>query len=350
MKNLHDYLDINEDVDNYRFNNDENYRKDIIDKNLEKNAITYKYPENKFYLACFDALNDDIYFQDYFTDELIKKTCLLNRHLEKYQKRVDVLRSYWEKIVKLTGFDQWSYISDKTKEYFKRPIYSDFLWPETKGIFTNHYNNFIPSVIKNYKDCEFEITVHLNCFDNELIEYNNNEKKENKDNNEQNDDNNNQNNIFNKTYEEFSYTLKIPMLYVVNCLIQDTLDALKIFLLSKMKEEKNKKKEEEENNENDNMNEDYNIKSGLSINYKSLKRGISVNNINQEAAKKNILSEEYLNYKKKFNIIKQNEKSKEYQYIFKIANFEEYLYGDNPIGCYPTANTLVDTFLPVISK
>ena len=347
MKNLkQDFFEFNEEVDNYRLNNDENYRKDWIDKNLEKNAITYKYPENKFYLACFDALNDDIYFQDYLTDEIINKTCLLNRHIEKYQKRVEVLRNYWKKIVKLTGFDQWSYISDKTKEYFKRPIYSDFLWPENKEIFTNHYNNFIPSVIKNYKDCEFEITVHLNCFDNELIEYNNNEGKENKSNNEQHTDDKNKNNLFNKSYEEFSYTCKIPMLYVVNSLIQDTIDALKIFLLNKMKEEKNKIKEEEQDNDNEN-NEESNYKNISNNNYKSLKRGISMNNGIQDIPKKNILSEEYLHYKKKFTIIKQNEKSKEYQYIFKISKFEEYLYGDNPIGSYECIYSLVRQYKKV---
>ena len=89
MKNIiqNDYLEMNEEFDNYRLNNDENYRKDWVDKMLEKNAITYKYPERKFFLACYDALKDEIYFQDYFTDDIIRKTCLLNRHIEEYQRR-----------------------------------------------------------------------------------------------------------------------------------------------------------------------------------------------------------------------------------------------------------------------
>ena len=276
MKNIiqNEYLEINEEIDNYRLNNDEKYRIEWIDKMLEKNAISYKFPERKFYLACFDALRDEIYFQDYFTDEIIRKTCLLNRHIENYQKRKNILRSYWQKIVKLTGFNQWSYISQRTKEYLKRPIYSDFICPETKGIFTNHYHNFIPSVIKNYQECEVEITAHLNCFDDELIEYTNNE---NKDNNEENIDEKTRNNIFNKTYDEFKYSCKIPMLYVVNSLIQDTIDELKIFLLSKMKEEKNKIKVDEENNDMDLINEEYNNINYLKGNYKNFKNGISLN-------------------------------------------------------------------------
>ena len=329
-----DFLKINEDFDIYRFDNDENYRKENIDKYLEKNSITYKYPERKFYLACFDALNDEIYFQDYFTDEIISKTFLLYRQKEKYKKRKQILRNYWEKIVELTGFNKWSYISDRTKEYFKRPIYSGFICPETKGIFINHYHNFIPAVIKNYEECEIEITAHLNCFDEELIEYNKNENKENKEdkeNKEENLDENNQQNYFNKTLDKFKYTCKIPVLYVVNSLIQDAIDELKIFLLNKKKEEKYKGKEDEDNDEFDVINEEYNQKNKFNGKYKGMNRS----NNNQEIEKrKNKLSEQCLLYKKLFEIIKQNEKNKEYQYIFKIARFEEYILGNNPIGSY----------------
>ena len=150
--------DSDEELDNYRLTTDEKYRKEWIDNKVKKNAITYKFNEMKFYLACFDALNNEIYFQDYFTNQIIKKNYLLNNQLKKYQDRINVLQSYWEKIKALTGFGQGSYISNKTKEYFKRPIFSGFLYPETKGIFTDHYHNFIPSVIKNYKECEIEIT------------------------------------------------------------------------------------------------------------------------------------------------------------------------------------------------
>ena len=151
MKNIiqNDYQEMNEEFDNYRLNNDEKYRNNWVDKMLEKNAITYKYPERKFFLACYDALLDEIYFQDYFTDDIIRKTCLLNKHIEDYQNRLKALRDYWEKIVTLTDFNKWSYVSEKSKNYFKRPIYSDFICPETKEIFSNHYHNSIPSIIKN---------------------------------------------------------------------------------------------------------------------------------------------------------------------------------------------------------
>ena len=342
MKNIiqNDYLETNEEIDNYRLNNDDKYRKDWVDKMLVKNAITYKYPERKFFLACFDALKDEIYFQDYFTDDIIRKTCLLNKHIENYQKRINVLRSYWKKIVNLTDFNKWSYISERTKKYFKRPIYSDFICPETKGIFSNHYHNFIPSILKNYKECEIEITAHINCFDDELIEYNN----ENKDNNVENINNNDQGYIFNKIYEDFKFTCKVPMLYVVNCLIQDAIDNLKIFLLNKIKEEKDKMKEEEENNEIDNIDEEYNRKKYIN---KNIKKGISINNTNQEIIKKNISSEELLFYEKKLYVVKRNEKNKDYQFIFKISRFEEYIFGNNPIGSYESIYTLIRQYKKV---
>ena len=334
-----DYYEVIEDFDNRRYNDKEEYRKECNDKMVEINAIKYKYPERKFYLACFDALTKEIYFQDYFTNEIISKTCLLNKHEKSYNKRINILWNYWEKIVNLTDFNKWSYISERTKEYFKRPIYSGFICPENKAIFTNHYHNFIPSVIKNYKECEIEVKAHINCFDDELVEYNN---IENKDNNEEiTEEKTKNNNLFIKTYDEFKFSCKIPMLYVVNSLIQDALDELKIFLLNKMKEENIKMRTEEENNEIEIMDEEYNPK-----NFKGLNRVISLNT-NQEIPKKSKLSEKYAHYKKQFSIIKQNEKNKEYQFVFKTAKFEEYIFGNNPISSYQSIYTSIRQFKKV---
>jgi len=136
------------------------------------------------------------------------------------------------------------------------------------------------------------------------------------------------------------------MLYVVNSLIQDTIDELKIFLLSKMKEEKNKIKVDEENNDMDLINEEYNNINYLKGNYKNFKNGISLNQ-NQDTGKKNTLSSEYLFYKKQFSIIKQNEKNKEYQFVFKTSKFEEYLWGNNPIGSYESIYTAIRQYKKV---
>ena len=331
MKNIiqYDDLEIDDEYDNYRLSTDEKYRKNWIDIMLRKNAITYKFNDRKFYLACFDALKNEIYFQDYFTNQIIRKTNLLNEHIEKYDKRINILHSYWDKIVKLTDIGQSSYISDKTKEYFKRPIYSGFLYPETKGIFTNHYHNLIPSVIKNYKECEVEITAHINCFDNDLIEY---RVKQNKDNNvEALSDKKSRDRYFNKIYDEFKFTCKIPLLYVVNSLIQDSLDELKIFLLEKKKEEKNRVLEDEENNEMDEYDDEYNIN----------------NNILRKKERPNNLSDKYYFLENQLDIIKQSEKNKEFQFIFKISRFEEYIYGNNPIGSYQSIYTAIRQYKKV---
>ena len=330
MKNIiqYDDFEIDDEYDNYRLSTDEKYRKNWVDNMLRKNAITYKFNERKFYLACFDSLKNEIYFQDYFTNQIIRKTNLLNEHIEKYNKRIHVLRIYWDKIVKLTGFGEASYISEKTKEYFKRPIYSGFLYPETKGIFTNHYHNSIPSVIKNYKECEVEITAHFNCFDDDLIEYHD---KENKVINIENMDDKARNNFFNKTYKDFKFTCKIPLLYVVNSLIQDSIDELKIFLLKKMKDEKNRLSEDEENNEMDEYDDEYNIN----------------NNMIRNKERQNSLSDKYYYLQNQLNIIKQSEKSKEFQFIFKISKFEEYIFGNNPIGSYQSIYTSIRQYKKV---
>ena len=101
-----------------------------------------------------------------------------------------------------------------------------------------------------------------------MVEYTINE---NKDNNDENADEKAQKNIFNKTYDEFKFSCKIPMLYVVNSLIQDSIDELKIFLLTKMKDEKNKIKTDEENNDIDYINEAYSS-NYMNNNYKNFKR------------------------------------------------------------------------------
>ena len=85
----------------------------------------------------------------------------------------------------------------------------------------------------------------------------------------------------------------------------------------------------------------------INNNLKNFKRGISLNNMNQEAIKKSILSNEYLFYKKQFSIIKQNEKNKEYQFVFKTSKFEEYLWGNNPIGSYESIYTAIRQYKKV---
>ena len=340
------FLDPDEEYDKYRYNTDKYYKRLWDDKVLEENETYYKYPTNKFYLACFDVLNDEIYFQDYFTDDIIKKNCLLNRNFVKYQNRVNILHQYWQKIEELTGFNKTSFLSEKAKNYFKRPISSNFIYPETKGLFNNYNCYPLPCVMQSYGEFEITIKVHLNCFDMDSDDNNNDNKNNNSEN--ENDNNKNQSNIFIKTYDEFEFSYKIPLLYVVDTIIQDTIDELKIFLLTKMKEKRKETEEEEENNDND---YDGEYKNEINTNIKNAKRVTSVhnNNINKKISKSNgsVISKEYLRYKNKLNILEEGQKNNEYRFVLKLSKFEEYLFGDYSIGSYECIRNYIRQYMKI---
>ena len=338
------FLDPDEEFDKYRYNTDKYYRKLWDDKVLEENEISFRSFSNKFYLACFDVLKDEIYFQDYFTDEIIHKNCLLNRHYVKYHNRINILRRYWQKIEKLTCFNDKSFISEKAKSYFKRPISSNFIYPETKGLFNNHECNPLPCVMQNYGEFEITIKVHLNCFDIDIDENSDINKLNNEN---ENDNNKAQSNIFIKTFDEFEFSYKIPLLYVVDTIIQDTIDELKIFLLTKMKEKRKEMEEEVENNENEYVDGDYNKYDTYSN--RNAKRVTSVNNFNKKLSKSNgsMISKEYLRYKNKLNILEEEKKNNEYRFVLKLSKFEEYLFGDYSIGSYECIRSYIRQYMKI---
>ena len=336
------FLDPDEEFDKYRYNTDKYYKKLWDDKVLEENEISFKFPINKFYLACFDVLKDEIYFQDYFTDEIIHKNCLLNRHYIKYHNRINVLRKYWQQIEELTGFNKTSFISEKAKNYFKRPIISNFTYPETKGLFNNYNCYPLPCVMQNYGEFEISIKVHLNCFDINIDENN----SDNRNDLNENDKDKNPTNIFIKTFDEFEFSYKIPLLYVVDTIIQDTIDELKIFLLSKMKEKRKEMEEEEENNDNDFDEDKYEINT----NTRNQKRVTAINNkLSKKLSKSNgtFISKEYLKYKNKLNILEEGQKNTEYRFVLKLSKFEEYLFGDYSIGSYECIRNYIRQYMKI---
>ena len=335
------FLDPDEEYDKYRYNTDKYYKKLWDDKVLEENEIYFKYPTNKFYLACFDVLKDEIYFQEYFTDEIIHKNCLLNRHYVKYQNRINVLHRYWLKIEELTGFNKSAYISEKAKSYFKRPISSNFIYPETKGLFNNYDCHPLPCVMQSYGEFEISIKVHLNCFDIENDEVNKNNTE-----NENDNSKGPSNNIFLKTFDEFEFTYKIPLLYVVDTIIHDTIDELKIFLLTKMKEKRKEMEEEEEEN-NEYMEEEYKNEIYTNTN-RNNKRLVSISP-NKKLSKSNgsMISKDYLRYKNKLNKLEEGQKNNEYQFVLKLSKFEEYLFGDYSIGSYECIRNYIRQYMKI---
>ena len=336
------FLDPDEEYDKYLYSNNKYYKNLWDDKVSEEKEISFKYPINKFYLACFDVLKDKIYFQDFFSDEIIHQNSLLNRHTNKYNNRVNILHSYWKKIVELTGFNKTSFLSEKAINYFKRPINSNFIYPETKGLFNNYNCYPLPCVMQSYGEFEVEIKVHLNCFDIDIDENNNDDK------NNGNENDKIESNKFIKLLGKYKYNYKYPLLYVVDTIIQDTIDDLKIYLLTKMKE-KRKEMEEEEEEKND-YDYDGEFKNEINTYSKNRKRITSPNsNYNKKMNKFNgsVLSKEYLRYKNKFNTLEEGIKNNEYRFVLKLSKYEEYLFGDYSIGSYECIRNYIRQYMTI---
>jgi hypothetical protein len=150
-----------------------------------------------------------------------------------------------------------------------------------------------------------------------------------------------------KTFDEFEFSYKIPLLYVVDTIIEDTIDELKIFLLTKMKEKRKEMEEEEENNDND-FEDEYQHK--INAHSKNEKRVTSVNNnLNKKFNKssESLISNEYLNYKNKLNILEEGQKNSEYRFVLKLSKFEEYLFGDYSIGSYECVRNYIRQYMKI---
>ena len=214
-----------------------------------KNSKHYKFKKDKYYLACYDVLEDEIYFNEFFTGEIIKNNKRLSYQRKKYQKRLYVLRSYWGKIEKISGFNKDSYISTRAKNYFKRTINSKFLFNETKGLFTNNNCYALPNIFQLYGGVQIEVKVHFSVFDienekeevkNIITEFDDKEKKK-----EENDEQ------INPLIEDFVYKDNIPFLYVVDTIIKETLRLLHNYIKLRVKIEKEKNSKSEKNNNED---------------------------------------------------------------------------------------------------
>ena len=309
-------IKIDEDeFDEYRYKNEPEYKAQYDDLQLIKNSKHYKFKKDKYYLACYDVLEDEIYFNEFFTGEIIKNNKRLSYQRKKYQKRLYVLRSYWGKIEKISGFNKDSYISTRAKNYFKRTINSKFLFNETKGLFTNNNCYALPNIFQLYGGVQIEVKVHFSVFDienekeevkNIITEFDDKEKKK-----EENDEQ------INPLIEDFVYKDNIPFLYVVDTIIKETLRLLHNYIKLRVKIEKEKNSKSEKNNNEDIL----------------------------QSSKKSDEETTYLNYKNMFQTLRESMQiNSNYQFVLKLYGFEEYLYGDYSIGSYECIRNYVRQF------
>ena len=163
-----------------------NYSEFLDDK---KKHIQKEKEEKNFniYFPCYDILNKEIYFFNFFNEEIINMksidifskevvTILMNQdnnHLdfinqteinfkallskllsleenEKLEKHLTRFEQNWEKMKILTKFDAISSLGGEYKNYFRRPYYSRFLLGENLKLYSFNSTTNIPKILKTY--------------------------------------------------------------------------------------------------------------------------------------------------------------------------------------------------------
>ena len=145
----------------------------------EKNLILY--------IPCYDVINKEIYFFDYFTEEIVdlKSIDITNKEInsilknqennfieytskgeinmkkilprlltpdenEKLEKHLTKFNQNWEKMKILTKFNDISSLGGEYKNYFRCPYYSRFLLNENLKLYSFNSSTKIPQVLKTY--------------------------------------------------------------------------------------------------------------------------------------------------------------------------------------------------------
>ena len=156
----------------------EDKRKHIQKEKEEKNF--------NLYIPCYDVLNKEIYFFNFFNEEIIDMKSidlsskeaetafinnqdinfflnknelnyklLVNKILqnddnERLEKHLTKFRQNWEKMKILTKFNAISSLGGEYKNYFRRPYYSRFVLSENLKLYSFNSTTNIPQVLKTY--------------------------------------------------------------------------------------------------------------------------------------------------------------------------------------------------------
>ena len=203
----------------------------------------------------------------------------------------------------LSGFNNNNYLSKNFEEYFKRPFYSRFLIAQNLQLYSFNSCTPLPNVIANYLYVPVIIEYHLDS----LIDTNYDKSFLNEENNKD-DLYNLALNQIKKDFINLTKIIKISFFYVIDTLIKDSVKSFEEKLeILKDKYENWENEEEDLNNSKENLNEETNTKLGE----KCLE----------------LIKQFKQNFYKHF-------KDKSYKFILKVAENEEYLYGDYTLGSY----------------
>ena len=310
-------------------------------KNASKNP--------KYFIPCYDIINNEIYFSDFFTEEIISNddsnpnnnNILIKQRYENICKRRKelgtiklteeekkiVIQNDQEKIFLyelslrfkkmqiISGFNINNYISQEYINYFSRPLFSHFLHPQNVDLYSSNnagtFNNF--NLPYSYIDVSIEyhldslLGINLDTYFKDLNEKNNESEGED-----------NKNDIYSDDYEpnqfylqlksdllEYKQNKKVPLLYIADSLIKDSIKSFEDIMNNLIyKCEENL----------DNIDE---------LEIKEMLEDTNAANEEYEMKLIELLSE-----------FKKIKKDKNKVFILKVVGFEEYLYGENILGNY----------------
>ena len=311
------------------------------EKNVQNNS--------KYFIPCYDIINNEIYFSEFFTEEIISndedmlddKDFLLKQKEENISRRrkevgtiklsdeekkilvqkkqeklfLNEFSLRFKKMQIISGFNINNYVSPNYINYFSRPLFSHFLYPQNIELYSLNSSGYINNSNLPYTFIDVSIEFHLDSLlginlDNyykELSEKNNESEGE-----EYNYDIYTEYSEPNQFYlqlksdlSEYKKNTKVSILYIADSLIKDSVKAFEDIMNTIIyKCEENL----------DNIDE-VEIKEMLE----------DTNAANEEYEIKLI---ELLN---KFKKIKKN---KNKAFVLKVIGYEEYLYGENILGNY----------------
>lgn len=136
-------------------------RKEYNPANEESFNSTDKDPG--YFLVCYDPLENEIYFTEFIKEKIVcrDKNYMRVDQEEKYANRIKFFSEKWATIKTLSKLEQEDFLSERSQNYFKKPINSKFLFPEKLGLINFNSSYPLPPVfLEIYSNVQIKITIH----------------------------------------------------------------------------------------------------------------------------------------------------------------------------------------------
>ena len=310
----------------------------------------YASKNSKYFIPCYDIINNEIYFSEFFTEEIISNTeeiiedkdFLIKQKeenisrrrkevgtikLSEAEKKVLVQKKQeklflnefslrFKKMQIISRFNMNNYISSNYKKFFSRPLFSHFLHPQNLDLYSLNSSGFNYNSSSSYTFIDVSIEFHLDSllginlddYFKELNEKNEESEGEEDINNDTIIEESETNQFYlqlKSDLSEYKKNQKVSIFYIADSLIKDSVKSFE-----------------------DTMN---------TIIYKCEE---SLDNIDEVEIKEmlediNAANEEYeMKLIELLNKFKKIKKDKNKVFVLKVIGYEEYLYGENILGNY----------------